>query len=180
MGDFNKNLSKTDTNTNISEFYDNMSSHFLAPYILQPTRLTKNSKTLINIFLNSIECEIFSGNLTSLISDHTLQLLILIDFHCKFTVTNNIVYERNYRFFIINDIKNDLKIIPWENILPQVKLSASWAFDLFFEQINTLQEEHATTHKLSKKELSLKKKPWISKSLQSLMRERDKFFKSNC
>ena len=125
MGDFNINLSKTDTNTNISEFYDNMSSHFFAPYILQPTRLTKNSKTLINIFLNSIECEIFSGNLTSLISDHTLQLLILIDFHCKFTVTNNIVYERNYRFFIINDIKNDLKIIPWENILPQVKLSAS-------------------------------------------------------
>ena len=40
-------------------------------YILEPTRLTKNSKILIdNIFLNSFEFETFSGNLISLISDH--------------------------------------------------------------------------------------------------------------
>ena len=31
MGDFNINLSNAETNTNISEFYDNMSSHFFAP-----------------------------------------------------------------------------------------------------------------------------------------------------
>ena len=30
MGDFNINLSNAETNTNISEFYDNMSSHFFA------------------------------------------------------------------------------------------------------------------------------------------------------
>ena len=41
-GDFNINLLYAEANTNISEFYDNMSSHFFAPYILQPTRLTKN------------------------------------------------------------------------------------------------------------------------------------------
>ena len=56
MGDFNKNLLNTEINTNIPEFSDNMPSHFFAPYILQPTRLTKNQKTLIdNTFLNSIE-----------------------------------------------------------------------------------------------------------------------------
>ena len=56
--DFNINLLNAETNTNISEFYDNISSHFFVPYILQPTRLTKNSKTLINnIFLNSTEFE---------------------------------------------------------------------------------------------------------------------------
>ena len=55
VGDFNINLSNAETNTNISEFYDNMSSHLFVYYILQPNRLTKNSKTLIdNIFLNSI------------------------------------------------------------------------------------------------------------------------------
>ena len=118
MGDFNINLLNTGTNTNISEFYDNMASHFFAPYILQPARLTKISKTLINnIFLNSIEFETFSGNLISLISDHLPQLLILKAFHRKSTVTNNIVYERNYRFFNNNKFKNDLKSIPWENIV---------------------------------------------------------------
>ena len=40
--------------------------------------------------------------------------------------------------------KIDLKSIPWEtNILSQVILSASSAFDLFFKQINTLLDEHA-------------------------------------
>ena len=81
MGDFNINLLNAETNIKISEFYDNMSSHFFAVYILQPTRLTKNSKTIIdNIFLNSIKFETFSGNLTSLISDHLPQLLIQKDF----------------------------------------------------------------------------------------------------
>ena len=43
-----------------------------------------------------------------------------------------------------NEFKIDLKSIPWEtNILSQVILSASSAFDLFFKQINTLLDEHA-------------------------------------
>ena len=66
MGDFNTNLLNTDTDHNVSDFYDILSSNFFAPYILQPTRLTKNSKTLMdNIFSNSIEYNTFSGNLTS-------------------------------------------------------------------------------------------------------------------
>ena len=69
-----------------------------------------SSRTLIdNIFLNSIEFETFSGNLTSIISDHLPQLLILKDFHRKSIVTNNIVYERNYQLFNDNEFKNDLK-----------------------------------------------------------------------
>ena len=61
MGDFNVNLLNAETSTNISEFYDNMSSHFFAPYILQATGLTKNSKTLLdNISLNFNEFKTFS------------------------------------------------------------------------------------------------------------------------
>ena len=173
MGDFNIHLLNAEINTDISEIF--------APYILQPTRLTKNSKTLIvNVFLNSIEFETFSGNLTSLISEHLPQLLILKDFHRKSTVANNIVYERNYQFFNDDEFKKHLKSIPWENILSQVNLSASSAFDLFFKQINTLLDQHAPIHKLSKKQISLKKKPWISKSIQSFMRERNRLFKSYC
>ena len=60
MGDFNINLLNAETNTSISELHDNLSSDFFTPYILQPTRLTKISKTLIdNIFLNSVEFETF-------------------------------------------------------------------------------------------------------------------------
>ena len=89
MGDFNINLLNAETNINISEFYDNTSSHFFAPNILQPVRFTKNPKTLIDItFQNFIELETFSGNLTSRISDHLRHLLILKDFHRKSTYCN--------------------------------------------------------------------------------------------
>ena len=49
MGDFNIDLLKVDSNTDTNIFYNNLTSHFFAPFVLQPTRLC--SKTQIdNIF----------------------------------------------------------------------------------------------------------------------------------
>ena len=59
-------------------------------------------------------------------------------------------------------------------ISPQVWLS------IFFARVNRLLDEHAPNHKLSKKEISLKAKPWINKNIQALMRERDRLFKRYC
>ena len=132
MGDFNINLLNTDTDHNLSDFYDILSSNFFARYILQPTRLAKNSKTVIdNIFLNSVEFNTFSGNLTSQILDHIPQFLILKDFYHKTLINSNNVFERNYRFFNHDEFKNDLKDIPWDNILSSDDISASLAFDFF-------------------------------------------------
>ena len=76
MGDFNIDLLKIDSNTDTNIFYNNLTSHFLAPFVLQPTRLS--SKTLIdNIFLNTIEYSAYSGNLTVQLSDHLFQSIIL-------------------------------------------------------------------------------------------------------
>ena len=48
-------ISILDTDPKVLYFYDILSSNFFAPYILQPKKLVKNSKTLIDIFSNSIE-----------------------------------------------------------------------------------------------------------------------------
>ena len=61
MGDFNVDLLKSDTNNDENLFYNNMSSYFFTPFILQPTRL--RSKSLIdNIFFNSLDYISNSGN----------------------------------------------------------------------------------------------------------------------
>ena len=160
MGDFNINLSNTDTDHNVSEFYDILFSNFFAPCILQRTRMAKNSKTHTdNIFVNSIEFNTFPSNLTSQILDHLPQFLILKDFYDKSLSNSNNFFERNYRFLVNNyEFKNDLKSIPWDNNLPSDDISGSLAFDLFFGLVNTLLEEHVRNHKLSKKEISLKAK----------------------
>ena len=75
-GDFNIDLLKADITDNLNTSYNNMTFHFFAPYILQPTR--PKSKTLIdNILINTVEYPSHSGNLATQISDHLLQFVIL-------------------------------------------------------------------------------------------------------
>ena len=53
MGDFNIDLLKAEVKEDHNEFYTNLSSHFFATFILQPTRPI--SKSLIdNIFLTQL------------------------------------------------------------------------------------------------------------------------------
>ena len=77
-GDFNVDLLKADTNKDFAEYLDILSSYDFFPHIILPTRVTDISSTVIdNIFFNSIEYNIVSSNLTSSISDHFPQFLLL-------------------------------------------------------------------------------------------------------
>ena len=78
LGGFNVNLVNYNDRNPTNEFIDSLASNSFVPYILQPTRLTSHSKILIdNIFSNIISPEATSGNLTSTISDHLPQFMIV-------------------------------------------------------------------------------------------------------
>ena len=77
MGDFNINLITYNDDKNTGNFLDTMFSQSFLPYITTPTRITRNTKTLIdNIYYNKPLNNIISGNLSSIISDHLIQFLI--------------------------------------------------------------------------------------------------------
>ena len=77
MGDFNINLINYDGEKHTGNFLDTMFSQSFLPYIITPTRITRNPKTLTeNIFYNKGFRNIISGNLSSIISDHLIQFLI--------------------------------------------------------------------------------------------------------
>ena len=179
MSNFNINLLNTDTTTTFQIFTIFCLRIFSLITFYNQQSWQKNRLTsLIIFFLNSIEFNSFSGNLTSQISGHPAQFLILKDFYHK-TLINSNVFQRNYMFFNHDEFKNDSKDVPW-NILSSDDISARLAFDLFFARVNTLLDEQAPHHKLSEKETSLKAKPWINKNIQGLMRERDRLFKRCC
>lgn len=73
--------------------------------------------------------------------------------------------ERNYRFFNLDEFKNDLKDVPSDNILSSYDIWTSLVFDLLFARINTLLDENVPNRKLCKKEISLKSKAWINKNI---------------
>ena len=61
-----------------NEFLETITENSLIPLILQPTRITPHSNTLIdNIFTNIIEADTQAGNITCSISDHLAQFAIL-------------------------------------------------------------------------------------------------------
>jgi len=63
LGDFNVDLLKCDEEPDIMSFLDILGSNLILPQILLPTRVTENSKTLIdNIFSSPTDSGTISGN----------------------------------------------------------------------------------------------------------------------
>ena len=100
MGDLNINLLKHNSKRTIQNFYDIMCSNYFLPYILQPTRIANNSKTLIdNIFLNTTEYKSYSGNLTSSISDHLIQFVFLTNLKKVFKIQKQENLKRDFSVY---------------------------------------------------------------------------------
>ena len=77
LGDFNIDLMHYNEHKPTNEFLDSLASNSYLPYIIQPSRHTSHSRTLIdNIFSNVISKDIISGNNAATISDHLPQFLI--------------------------------------------------------------------------------------------------------
>ena len=71
MGDFNINLMMSDSDAITSDFLQLQLSFSLSPLISSPTRVTRNTKTLIDqIFTNDFDNNICSGVCVCDISDH--------------------------------------------------------------------------------------------------------------
>ena len=91
MGDFDINLLNYESHTQTEQFINSMSSYFFCPQILQPSRITDHSATLIdNIFFNSLNYNTISGNILSDLSDH------LPNFLCINKISN---LPKNVKFF---------------------------------------------------------------------------------
>ena len=63
MGNFNLDLLQMESHNGTDNFLNTLGSSLFYPLILQPTRITDHSATLIdNIFFNSLEYFTISGN----------------------------------------------------------------------------------------------------------------------
>ena len=101
LGGFNINLLNYGLHPATNEFLVSLSSHYFLPHILQPSRVTTNSKTLIdNIFSNMAVPNIIPVNLTASISDHPPQFFVAPDtfFNAPYSESNN--YEQTSKDLI--------------------------------------------------------------------------------
>ena len=95
LGDFNVNLLTYNEYNETNEFLDSLPFDSLIPLILQPTRITSHSNTLINnVFSSVIDPDIISGNFTATISDHMPEFTIIPN------MFGNISYNKSNTNFI--------------------------------------------------------------------------------
>ena len=74
-GDFNTDFLKIDANNSYQEFYNSITSSSFPPQIIQPTRVTEYSTTVIdNIYTNTFCNDMVSGNILLCISEHFCQV----------------------------------------------------------------------------------------------------------
>ena len=96
LGDFTVNLLNYNEHNQTNEFLDSLAPNSFIPSILQPTRITSQSNTLIDsIFSNVIDPDIISGNLTATISDHLLQFSIISNMFDNISGNKSNIYEQD-------------------------------------------------------------------------------------
>ena len=122
LGDFNVDLLKYYKHAPTNEFLDSLSSHMFLPYIAQPTRISTTFKTLTdNIFSNILTSSSVSGNLTSLISDHLPQFLIVPDIFLNLSPPKSNIYGRDWNNFDQENFILDYLAVDWADIIKSEK-----------------------------------------------------------
>ena len=168
-GDFNIDLLKYDTNKKYQEFYNQMTICGFLPQILQPTRITESSSTIIdNIYTNNLTHDITSGNILIQISDHLPQFSCI---NKDISSDKTPYYKRNYSKFNEQSFIDDLSIQSWYN-----HQDPNIMFNDFAWKLESCINRHAPLKKLNKKELKFKLKPWITPIIIKKINHRNKLF----
>ena len=122
----------------LDEFLDSLLSHYFLPHILQFSKVTGNSKTLIdNIFSNMAVPNITSGNLTASISDHLPQFLVAPNtfFNSSYPKSNN--YERDWSRFDQENSVLDYFSVNWDNLLPSSNRNTETSYKTFLKKFGS-------------------------------------------
>ena len=143
LGDFNINLLNYDIHAPTNEFSDSLSSRNFLPHILEPSRVTTNSKTLIDIFSNMAVPNIISGNLTASILDHLPQFLVApnIFFNASYPKSN--IYERDWLRFDQENFVIDYFSVEWDNVLISPNTNTEKSYKTFLEKFESLLDTYA-------------------------------------
>ena len=95
LGDYNPRNYNQHNQKN--DFLDSLASKSFIPLILQPTRTTGHSNTLIDhTFSNVIDSDAISGNSTPTISDHLPQFSIITNMFGNISRNKSNIYDKDW------------------------------------------------------------------------------------
>ena len=133
----------------------------------------RNQKPSIpdNIFTNSMDKDIITGNLLSKISDHMPNFMIMK--HTKFPKNSLNRKVRSFKKFIVNNYQEDVASI---DISPVLNRDVDDIYKYYHDQLLAVINKHAPYITLTKMQIDWSKKPWIGKRIQSLIKQKEHLY----
>ena len=176
-GDFNFDILQYDTDNKVNAFVNNFYSHDMFPLIDRPTRIVKNSATILdNIFTNVLSKQIKSGIFVNDITDHypVFQVTDCIDLN-----TNHSHTFFNCRSFNQDNIKcfkNSLQLTGWDHIMNDS--SPTNAYSNFMSKFNDMyNRSFPVKRKRISQAKGIPQKPWITKAILKSIKRKDKLYR---
>ena len=175
-GNFNADLLKSNSDTNIKDFFKLTNSLGCIPLITHPTRITTTSSTLLDhVYTNNVVGKHKSFILVEDVSDH-LPVMMCSNLSLPMSAKST--------FTLICDTKNfDIekfldKLTEGVELLDDIKEECIENYsekfiDIFHKTLNI----HAPLRKQSRKETKLKNKPWLSKEILKSIQQKNLLYK---
>ena len=168
MGDFNCDLLPDDKTSFTNRLVDIINLFQLTQVIEEPTRITSDTQTLLDLFItNKPENIINSGVVQLGISDHNLI------FGCrKLSLGKNqpkIVETRNYKYYKSSEFKHDL-LVALSNCDWAYTDNPNALWEQFRDRFNEVAEIHAP---IRQRRVRSKYAPWLNNEIKNLMNFRD-------
>ena len=171
-GDFNIDLFKLDSDSNVSNFLNSCRSLSLLPLISKPTRIVDNSATLIDNILMSNPIDVISGLIHCDISDH------LPVFSINKSLLNNGIQNPDY--IIKYRLNNETSINKMRDMINNYDFTSTINCDDPDDAIEnfskTIEHIYKVCCPLKSKTISYKQKqkPWISYEIKQNIKKRHK------
>ena len=176
LGDFNLDLLKFEVHPDTDNTLNTLGTFYFQPQILQqPTRITDHSATLIdNIFFNSLEHFVISGNLCYDLTDHLPNFLIASKLSSLPVSTK--VFRCDYLNLNKQALITDIQSIDWDELVTNDSDPNSM-FDKFYNKLSEVIDFHLPVKQLSKQDLKARSKPWITSGIKTSFRIKNGLFK---
>ena len=149
-------------------------TNLLVPHIIS----YKNNMWILysNIFSNNLSfSHAVSGNLTVSISDHLPQILIVRKENIKVT-KKQILFKREKNYDMVSLVADFINI-DWNDVLNIDEANPILSFDNFSKYANEVIDTHLPLIKLSKNELKIQAKPWITSGIRTPIKQCDKLLR---
>ena len=149
-----------------------MTSSGFLPHMLQPTRISEQSSTIIdNIYGNNLEQEIISGNILIQFADHLSQFSSIKKKIMR--TKHSPVYRRNFSAYNEQSYIDDVSIQNWDANNLQ---GTNTKFNDFVWRLESCVVRHVPIKKLNKKQINKTLKPWITKTILKMISHKDRLF----